>query len=98
VLDTISLHYAERRVMIVCHQVVVLCLRYILEGLDESQILKIDAEARVANCSVTEYRFDPTASQSRGGLILVRYNDALALTEEGEASTDAPDLPVAARG
>lgn len=98
VLDTISLHYAERRVMIVCHQVVVLCLRYILERLDESQILKIDAEARVANCSVTEYRFDPTASQSRGGLVLVRYNDALALTEEGEASTDAPDLPVAARG
>src|SRR5215217_2222991 len=29
-LDTISLHYADRRVLIVCHQVVVLCFRYIL--------------------------------------------------------------------
>ena len=38
-LDTISLHHADRRVLIVCHQVVVLCLRYILEEMDEAQIL-----------------------------------------------------------
>ena len=44
-LDTISLHHADRRVLIVCHQVVVLCLRYILEEMDEAQILAIDREA-----------------------------------------------------
>src|SRR5205085_3698285 len=49
-LDTISLHYADRNLMIVAHQVVVLCLRYILEGLDEAQILKIDRLGDVANC------------------------------------------------
>jgi len=97
VLDTVSLHYAERRVMIVCHQVVVLCLRYILERLDEAAILDIDASARVANCGVTEYRFDPAAGRS-GGLVLVRYNDAVALTDEGEVPTDEPDPVVAARG
>jgi ribonuclease H / adenosylcobalamin/alpha-ribazole phosphatase len=97
VLDTVSLHYAERRVMIVCHQVVVLCLRYILERLDEAAILDIDASARVENCGVTEYRFDPEAGRS-GGLVLVRYNDPVALADEGEVRTDEPDPVVALRG
>lgn len=96
-LDTVSLHYAERRVMIVCHQVVVLCLRYILEHLDEAEILRIDAEANVANCGLTEYRFDPAMGRS-GGLKLVRYNDVSHLAIEGEPRTDAPDPIVAARG
>ena len=38
-LNTINLHYCDRRVLVVCHQVVVLCMRYILEELDEQQIL-----------------------------------------------------------
>jgi len=96
-LDTVSLHYAGRRVMIVCHQVVVLCLRYVLEHLDEAGILGIDAQANVGNCSLTEYRFDPAAGRS-GGLALVRYNDVSHLAVEGEAPTDAPDPIVAARG
>ena len=58
-LDTISLHHADRRVLIVCHQVVVLCLRYILEELDEAQILAIDKEGDVVNCGVCEYEFEP---------------------------------------
>ena len=41
--------------LIVAHQVVVLCMRYLLENLDEAQILAIDAEGDVANCAVTEY-------------------------------------------
>src|SRR3569832_36791 len=32
-LDTLALHYAGKRVLIVTHQVVVLCFRYLLEGL-----------------------------------------------------------------
>src|SRR5881227_4341183 len=58
-LDTISLHYGGHRVLIVAHQVVVLCLRYLLEDLDEAAILAIDAEGDVANCGVTDYAFDP---------------------------------------
>jgi broad specificity phosphatase PhoE len=96
-LDTISLHYAGRRVMIVCHQVVILCLRYVLEHLDESEILKIDAEANVGNCSLTEYRFDPAIGRA-GGLVLARYNDMAPLAQEGERQTAAPDPVVAVRG
>ena len=58
-LDTISLHHAGARVVIVAHQVVVLCLRYLLEQMTEEQILAVDAEGDVANCSVTAYGFDP---------------------------------------
>ena len=97
VLDTVSLHHAGRRVMVVCHQVVVLCLRYIIEHLDEAAILRIDAEGRVGNCSLTEYRFDPGIGAS-GGLALVRYNDEAPLAQKGEVRTDEPDPMMAARG
>ena len=54
-----SLHHADRRVLIVCHQVVVLCFRYILEELDEAAVLAIDKEGAVVNCGVCEYEFEP---------------------------------------
>ena len=53
------------RVLIVSHQVVVLCLRYLLENMTEEQILAIDREGDVANCSVTEYRLQPGPGQDR---------------------------------
>ncbi|MBC7985529.1 MAG: histidine phosphatase family protein [Sphingomonadaceae bacterium] len=97
VLDTISLHYSGMRVMIVAHQVVVLCLRYILETLDEAKILEIDRLGDVANCSVTEYRFDPKQGK-RGGLVLARYNETAPVEESAAPVTSAPDPMVAARG
>jgi len=97
-MDTIALHYAGRRVMIVAHQVVVLCLRYILENLTEEEILEIDREGDVANCSVTEYRFDP-AKGREGKLALVRYNVVAHIEEQGGATvTTEPDVAVGARG
>ncbi|ONG45622.1 histidine phosphatase family protein [Pseudoroseomonas deserti] len=95
-LDTISLHYGGRRVLLVGHQVVVLCLRYLLEELDEERILEIDRQADVANCGVTEYRFDPSQGPS-GGLALHRYNFTAPLAREGAAVTAEPDAQAAAR-
>jgi broad specificity phosphatase PhoE len=89
VLDTISLHHCEERVLIVTHQVVVLCLRYLLETLDEEQILTIDRRGDVANCSVTEYRFDRTAGR-HGGMVLRRYNFVVPLEEKGAPVTAEP--------
>ena len=96
VLDTISLHHGGDRVMIVAHQVVVLCLRYLLDSLTEEQILAIDREADIANCGVTEYRFDPTAGPD-GGLKLTRYNFTAPLEEQAAPVTAEPDANVAAR-
>ncbi len=88
-LDTISLHHAGQRVLIVAHQVVVLCLRYVLEGMDEAQILAIDRAGDVANCSVTEYEF------AAGTPRLVRYN-FVAPVAAAAAVTAEPDKAVAA--
>lgn len=95
-LDTLSLHHAGERVLIVTHQVVVLCLRYLLEEMTEEQILAIDREADVANCSVTEYRLDP-ADGPNGCLKLHRYNFTAPLEREGAPVTREPDAAVAAR-
>ena len=89
-LDTISLHHGGRRVLIVGHQVVVLCLRYLLEDMDEERILAIDQEGDVANCGVTEYGFDPGAGTS-GGLVLQRYNFTAPIEREGTPVTATPD-------
>jgi broad specificity phosphatase PhoE len=97
-MDTVSLHYAGREVMIVAHQVVVLCLRYIIENLSEAEILAIDKAGDVANCSVTEYSYAPDAGKD-GGLVLVRYNVTAPVDEDPAAvTTSAPDALVAARG
>ena len=98
-LDTISLHHDGRRVLIVAHQVVVLCLRYLLEDMTEAEILAIDAEGDVANCGVTEYAFSADASPG-SGLDLVRYNfvapleaEGTAVTSERDANNDAEPVP-----
>lgn len=96
VLDSVSLHYPNKRVLIVGHQVVVLCFRYLIENLDERSILEIDAMADVANCSVTEYSL-VHESHEQALLKLQRYNFVAPMQEEGTPVTSAPDAKVAAR-
>ena len=89
-LNTINLHYCNRRVLIVCHQVVVLCMRYILEELDEAQILGIDKQADVLNCGICAFEFDADAD----GLCaptLALWNHGAPLEEEGTRKTAEPD-------
>lgn len=100
VLDTLSLHHSEpgSRVLIVAHQVIVLCLRYLFEGMTEAEILAIDDAGDVANCGVTEYRLDPAPGPpgSAGGkLRLVTYNFVAPLESAGAPVTARPDAPVA---
>jgi broad specificity phosphatase PhoE len=96
-MDTVALHYAGKRVMIVAHQVVVLCLRYIIENMSEEQILTIDREGDVANCSVTEYRFD--ADTDRGAsAILIHYNAVSHLEAAVSKVTTEPDRTGGIRG
>lgn len=93
-LDTLSLHYAGRRVLVVSHQVVVLCFRYLLEDLDEDRILAIDREGDIANCGVTEYRCEE-AMGPRGSagarMVLRRYNFTAPLEAAGTPVTHQPD-------
>jgi probable phosphoglycerate mutase len=95
-LDTVSLHHGGKRVLIVAHQVVVLCLRYLIEEMTEAEILAIDAAGDVANCSVTEYASRPD-EVTTGKLALVRYNFVAPVAEAGAPVTSDPDANVAAR-
>ncbi|MES2710236.1 MAG: histidine phosphatase family protein [Pseudomonadota bacterium] len=95
-LDTVSLHHSQTRLLIVAHQVVVLCLRYLLENMTEQQILDIDREGDIANCGVTEYAFDPGHGR-HGALVLKRFNFVAPLYEQGAAVTTEPDMPVGSR-
>ena len=91
-LDTLSLHHQGQRVLIVAHQVVVLCFRYLLEGLDEAELLEIDAMGDVANCGVTQYSLGAS-----GALELERYNFVAPLCDDGAKVTTASDVPAGAR-
>lgn len=95
-LNTINLHYCDRRVLIVCHQVVVLCFRYILEELDEAEILRIDRQAEVLNCGICAYDFDPDA---RGLCVpkLAVWNHGAPLETQGAAKTAEPDVVAGSR-
>lgn len=95
-LDDLRREAAGERVVLVAHQVVVLLVRYVLEGMDEHQILAVDADAEVANCSLTTYRHDPSAGL-RGGLRLECYNEVGHLEREDEDVTAEPDVPGAPR-
>jgi broad specificity phosphatase PhoE len=95
-LNTINLHYCNRRGLVVCHQVVVLCMRYILEELDEAQILAIDKQADVLNCGICAYDFEPDAD----GLCvpkLALWNHDTPLEADGAAKTSAPDAMAGSR-
>jgi broad specificity phosphatase PhoE len=95
-LDEMRREAAGERVVLVAHQVVVLLVRYVLEGMTEERVLEVDREAEVANCSLTTYRHDPSLGL-RGGLRLDRYNDVGHLEQHDEEVTDEPDVPGAPR-
>lgn len=96
-IDTITRDYRGERVLIVGHQVIVNCFRYLLERMSEEQIMEIDREKDIANCSVTSYEFDPTLGR-HGKLALRLFNFVAPLEEAGAPVTRKPDAPVATKG
>ncbi len=91
VIDTLTREYSQERVLIVSHQVVVNCFRYLFERLTEEQILAIDRERDVPNCSITAYEYEPSAGNA-GQLALRLANFTTPLEEAGEPITTEPDV------
>ena len=94
VLDTITREYCGERVLIVAHQVIVNCFRYLIERLDEASILAFDRAGDVPNCSVTSYSFDPDAGK-RGKLVVRLVNFVAPLEASGTPVTVGKDVPTA---
>jgi broad specificity phosphatase PhoE len=55
VVDGLRLTKPDRRVVIVGHQVIVNCVRYLLEGMREDDILAVDREGDFPNGAYVEY-------------------------------------------
>lgn len=88
--------YHGQRVLVVCHSVVVLCMRYIIEQLTEQEVLAIDLANEIANCSVTRFDVDPSQG-TVGKLVLKLFNFVAPLEDEGAPVTSKPDVPAAAK-
>ncbi len=91
VLDTITREYPGERVLIIAHQVIVNCFRYLLEHMNEEEILSADRAGDVPNCSVTSYKFNPDVGKF-GQLELKMINFVAPLLEAGAAVTAEPDM------
>ena len=84
VLDEIRSDCGEERVLLVAHQVVVLVVRYVVEGMTEPQVLDVDRQGEVVNCSVTSYAF------AGGTPHLTRYNEAAPVEDSDVTVTAEP--------
>lgn len=93
VISDLQRNHAGERVMIVAHQVIVNCFRYLIERMDEATILAIDREGDVPNCGVTEY----AAAADGKSLTLQDTNFVAPLRETGTPVTTESDHPAGAR-
>jgi len=89
-LEMMCREFHGERILVVAHSVVVLCMRYIIEGLSESDILAIDRSTEVANCSLTRFDTDTTVGKP-GRMTLDSFNFVAPLQEEGTPITSASD-------
>jgi len=71
------------RVIVFCHDAVVVLFRYIVERLTEAQILQLAADDPVRNVAINEF-----ARTADGGWRLVRYNDVSHLEHQGVPATE----------
>lgn len=75
---------ADRRVLLVSHQAVIMSWRYVLEDMDEAQVLAIDKAEPMANCGITTYAADGRSVRLR------RYNQTAPIDEETRVTAE-PD-------
>jgi broad specificity phosphatase PhoE len=100
-IDTISRECTGERILVVSHQVVVLMFRYVLEHLSEGEILGIDREHQLANCSVTSYELEEGDDTGRrhARLALRLFNHVAPIEEAPDAEvTTEPDVPAGVGG
>jgi broad specificity phosphatase PhoE len=90
-LEMVTREHGAQRVLVVGHQVIVNCMRYLIECMDESQVLGIDKMGDVPNCGVTSYEYDPAGD----ALVPDLVNFVAPLRQAGAAVTVAADTPAA---
>lgn len=82
------------RVLVVAHQVIVNCMRYLIEQMDEATVLDMDRRGDVPNCGVTSY-VRRSGAKGVDVMQLDLSNFVAPLLEEGTRVTSEPDAPTA---
>lgn len=77
--DGFHRRYPGQRLLVFSHDAVIVCFRYLIEGLNEAQALELSDREPIVNCSVTSYDY------LGGEPELTRFNHVAPLEEE-----DAP--------
>jgi broad specificity phosphatase PhoE len=76
VLDTFRMEYDGARLWVFTHQAVIMSFRFVLEQLSEQELLDVDRDIPLPNCSITTYRRD-----GDGVLRLVSFADTSAVEQ-----------------
>lgn len=84
ILDELNTLGTGQRVMLVCHDAVILLVRYVLEGMSEQEILDLAATTSVLNASITRY----VRPSGAGPWQLESFNVADHLAEQGVTVTE----------
>jgi broad specificity phosphatase PhoE len=87
IVEMVTREHCGQRVLVVAHQVIVNCMRYLMECLEEHEILALDRKADVPNCGVTSYEHDPLSDSMVPDLV----NFVAPLREAGAPVTTEPD-------
>ena len=95
-LNTINLQFAGKRVLVVGHQVVVMCLRYILEELTEEELMALNRTGELLNCGISAFDFD-TQDRRFGKPKLALWNLGAPMEQAGAEQTSAPDIMAGSR-
>jgi broad specificity phosphatase PhoE len=79
--------YAGQRVVAVTHQAVLMCFRWVIDGLSEIEVLDLDSTSRVGNASVSRYELDGDR------LRLEAFDDRSPVAPPDVEETAEPDPP-----
>ena len=82
--------FEDARLWMFTHQAVIMSFRYVLEGLDEADLLDIAGSSPIANASMTTYR------RSEAGLELVELGDTTIVDRaDGDVTHEPSVIPEA---
>ena len=95
VLDMLTREHRGERVLVVAHQVIVNCLRYLLERLDEAADPRDRPRSPTCRTAASPRTSSTRSAGRHGKLVLQLENFVSPLREAGAPVTAAPDLPAA---
>jgi broad specificity phosphatase PhoE len=83
-LADLRVGFEDARVWLFSHQAVIMSLRYVLDGLTEEQLMKVDSTSRVGNVSLTTY------TRPHGELELEAFGDTSIVDAATATATAEP--------